>query len=198
MFFAKRRILLVAGPSGSGKSTFIRMITDNNQNIFTKEILRTTFLCNRIKAKRLRGNKLRNIFAERRNFFDTIKGHRDFILHIDTTGPRYKENLILLPELLKIFDVVASVQVFTQIDIWHQRNIERIENKIKKPSKIVKRIIKLYSSGKTRKIKKAESVYLKSFTGWESFLTSNGISRQFRIDTIKQTINCSSIADKPG
>lgn len=188
---------MVAGPSGSGKSTFIRLMTDNNQNIFTNEVLRKTLSCNRIKAKRLKGNKLRDIFSEQRNFLDAIKGHRDFILHIDTTGPRYKENLILLPELFKIFDVIASVQVFTQIDIWYQRNIERIENKTQKPSKIVKRILKLYSSEKARKTKKAESVYLKSFTDWESFLTSNGISRQLKIDTIKQTINYSSIADKP-
>lgn len=198
MFFTKRRMLLVAGPSGSGKSTFIRLIGDNNQSIFTKEVLEKTLLRNRIKTKRLRGDKLRKIYAEQKNLIDAIKGHTNFILHIDTTGPRYKENLVLLPDLFPLFDVVSSVQVFTKIDLWHQRNMERIENNTQKPSKIVKRMLRLYSSDKKRKIKKAKSMYLKSYTSWESFLKSNGIFSQFRVDPIKKTIISSSTIDDPG
>ena len=190
MFFFKKRMLLIAGPSGCGKSTFIRSITDHDHTSFVKEVLRESFSRDRLSAmtKRLRLSKLRKIYAEQNSFTGYLGNFKYFLLHVDTMGPNFKKNMLLLPDLFLSFDIVASVQICTPFDVWRQRNIERIEEKTQKPSRLVKRILKLSSSSNRERKREAESIYAKNLSNWESFLTFNGISNQIRVDTINELI----------
>ena len=186
--FNQKRLLIVAGPTGCGKSTFISSALGSKPSPLTKEILKNTFTRSDYKIEKLFLKRLKKLYEKQGRFQKFTRRYNNFILDVDTTGARFKDNAIIFPRLFAEFDHILSIQIFTPYEIWINRILERKINLSFKNSKTVRRILHDSFSLKSRERRRAERLYYECYEKWESYLKNNDIENQFRIDTTQDSI----------
>ena len=117
-----------------------------------------------------------------------MRDYNNFILDVDTTGPKFKKNVLIFPEFLKNFNRIFSVQIYTPYELWVNRILERKINSTLKGSRSVRRIIHNSFSLKPQKRDQAKKSYYAYFDRWESILSGYNVKSQIRIDTIQDLI----------
>ena len=130
--FNQKRLLIVAGPTGCGKSTFLSSALGSKPSPLTKEILKNTFTRSDYKIEKLFLKRLKKLYEKQGRFQKFTRRHNNFILDVDTTGARFKDNAIIFPQLFSEFDHILSIQIFTPYEIWINRILERKINLIGK------------------------------------------------------------------
>ena len=186
--FNQKRLLIVAGPTGCGKSTFLSSALGSKPSPLTKEILKNTFTRSDYKIEKLFLKRLKKLYEKQGRFQKFTRRHNNFILDVDTTGARFKDNAIIFPQLFSEFDHILSIQICTPYEIWINRILERKINLSFKNSKTVRRILHDSFSLKSRERRRAERLYYECYEKWESYLKNNNIENQFRIDTTQDSI----------
>ena len=182
----KKRLLLLAAPTGCGKSTFKNAVLTEQPPPLAQEILLKAFSNSFSSIKRLNMRALRKRFFKRKSFQKFTKNHDNFILEIDTTCPRTVDNLIFLPMLLKDFDSVLSVQIYTPFDVWLVRIRDRQLNGFQ-TSRFVNQILNLHQSSMQDSLQ-AQYIYNKYYFNWEYYLKGLGVKKQICVSTIDSLV----------
>tara|TARA_B100000925_G_scaffold238206_1_gene187068 strand:+ start:245 stop:814 length:570 start_codon:yes stop_codon:yes gene_type:complete len=186
--FSRKRLLIVAGPTGCGKSTFLRSALGNKPSPLTRTILKKAFKRSDFKTQQLYFRRLRKLHEEQDRYYKYLRNYNNFILDIDTTGPRFKKNALIFPEFLEKFNRIISVQIYTPYELWINRILERKINSTLKSSRNVRRILYKSFSPKPQERDQAENSYYAFYDQWESILSDYNIKSQIRIDTIQDLI----------
>ena len=186
--FSRKRLLIVAGPTGCGKSTFLRSALGNKPSPLTKKILKKAFKQSDLKTQQLYLRRLQKLHEKKGGFKKFTRRYDNFILDIDTTGPSFDKNALILPDFLLEFDKIISIQIYTPYEAWLNRILQRKINKTLKGSKCIRNILHDSFSLKPRKRDQAKNTYYKLYDEWESLMSHYNIKNQLRVDTIKEIV----------
>ena len=176
-------MLIIAGPTGCGKTTFRNSVKISQRPDFTKTILEKAFSRDFSNIKTLRMKGIRRQFWKDKSFWELTQDHLNFILELDTTCPLTAENLILLPALIKDFDQILVVHLYTPIEVWIERIRARRLNGFKTSNR-VNQILKAHQAT-TQKASKAQSLYDASYSNFEYYFNGLGVKKQMCINTIE-------------
>lgn len=186
--FNNKRLLIVAGPTGCGKSTFLRSAIGVHPSPLVKKILKKAFKRSDFKTQKLYFRRLQKLHEKQEGFKKFTRRYNNFILDIDTTGPAFKKNSLILPDFFAGFSQITSIQIYTPYDIWINRLLQRRIESSLKGSRAIRHVLHDSFSLKTSKIEQAKITYHDFYDKWESLLSSHGVKNHMRIDTIKEEI----------
>ena len=186
--FSRKRLLIVAGPTGCGKSTFLRSALGNKPSPLTKKILRKAFKRSDFKIQQLYFRRLQKLHEKQESYKKFIRNYNNFILDIDTTGPRFKKNALIFPDFLSKFNRITSVQICTPYDLWINRILERKINSTLRCNRSLRRVLHNSLSLKPQDINQAEKQYYAYFNQWDLILSDYNVKSQIRINTMEDLI----------
>jgi len=186
--FDKKRLLIVAGPTGCGKSTFLKSALGNKPSPLAKKILKKAFKRSDFKIQQLYFRRLQKSHEKQERFEKFTNKHNNFILDVDTTGPKFKKNAEILTNFLAEFNYITSIQIYTPYEVWLNRILERKIYSSLKGSRSIRRVLHKSFSLKLTERDRARETYNSYYDRWESILSNHKIDRQLRISTIQGLI----------
>ena len=135
-----KRLLIVAGPTGCGKSTFLKTALGNKPSPLAKKILKKAFTRSDFKIQQLYFRRLQKLYEKQEGFEKFVIKYNNFILDVDTTGPKFKKNVQIFTNFFTEFDYITSIQIYTAYDIWLNRILERKIHSPHKGSRSIRRV----------------------------------------------------------
>jgi len=186
--FNRKRLLIVAGPTGCGKSTFLKSALGNKPSPLAKQILKKAFKRSDFKIQQLYFRRLQKLHEKQEGFKKFTDKYNNFILDVDTTGPKFKKNAEIFTNFLAEFNHITSIQIYTPYEVWLNRILERKIHSSLKGSRSIRRVLHKSFSLKLIERDRARKTYDSYYDRWESTLLNHNIDNQIRVDTIQGII----------
>ena len=186
--FNNKRLLIVAGPTACGKSTFLRSAIGAHPSPLTKKILKKAFKRSDFKTQKLYFRRLQKLHEKQEGFKKFTRQYNNFILDVDTTGPSFKKNSLILPDFFACFSQITSIQIYTPYEIWLNRLLQRKIEASLKESRVIRHVLHDSFSPKSCKRDQAKNRYYEFYDQWESLLSSHGLESYLRIDATEDKI----------
>ena len=140
-----------------------------------KETAQKCLYQKRLQDKKLFLKRLKKLYDKQGRLQKFTHHYNNFILNLDTTGMKFKRNVVVFPRLFEEFDYISSIQIYTPYEIWLNQILERKIIRSFKYSIKVRRILHDSFSLKSQERRRAERLYYEYHETWELYLEGNNI-----------------------